>query len=399
MERDINDYTKKYLADDYEKVNVKYRRNKVLEILNTHKPKRILEVGCGEQSLFDFYDGWETFTIVEPSAEFCSLVKKSNKYSEKITVLNGFFGTPEITQKLSGGGYDCIVISFPSRIDGTKKVMMSNQLILNASLSRKNALAYSTNRTISYGRIASEYGEDYFIEGSKSKAAQMYDGKGSFYTIIESLRCNTSNGMVHGEVIDSVDSYSERVFLEELLKYCKETGVEVISKAKAYDVCFNHELQGGNLIYNPTFRNTAKEFLKDADFVPANPDGYVGDCYVSSVDGSNHLCTKGKTSYWHYGVPLGNLSYSVFCKGAGEITIYAIKNNTPCDYQDSDLMRLGSIKIDSEIPEDYSIDFEIPDNPETEYEQICGGFGEKIMGIEIVYSGGLTIEKIDLRKK
>ena len=288
---------------------------------------------------------------------------------------------------------------FPSKKDGVKKVMMSNQLVFNAFLSRKSALPYSTNRTVFYGNIADDYPKNFFKGGPKSKAAQMYDGKGSFYTIIEALRQNTSNGMVHGEVIDSVDSYSERVFLEELLKYCKQTGVEVISKAKAYDVCFNHSVQDGNLIYNPTFRNTAKEFLKDAERVPPNPDGYIGDCLVMSSDGKRRLCISGKTTYLHYGIPLGKIEYSVFAKGKGEISIYAIKNNTPVEHDDSDLLCFGRVSVNSNEGKTYLIDFDVPDNPETEYEQICGGLGEKIMGIKIVYSGGLEIEKVDLRKE
>lgn len=275
---------------------------------------------------------------------------------------------------------------------------MSKQLILNAALSRSSALPYSTNTFVSYDKIATEYPVEYFSTDSKSKAAQMYDGKGAFYTIIEALRQNTSNGMIHGEVIDSVDSYSERMFLEELLKYCKETGVEVISKAKAYDVCFNHSVQEGNLIYNPTFRNTAKEFLKDAESVPPNPDGYSGDCSVVSSDGKKMLCTNGKTTYLHYGIPLGKIRYSAFAKGKGEIFIYAIKNNTPVEHNDADLLCFGSLYINSNEEMTYLIDFDVPDNPETEYEQICGGLGEKIMGIKIVYSGNLEIEKIDLRK-
>ena len=303
------------------------------------------------------------------------------------------------TSVLYRGGYNLTHDTiFPSRNDGTQKTMMSNQLILNANLSRKNAITYSTNTYVSYDKIAFEYPEEFFINNSKTKAAQMYDGKGSFYTFLEKLRQNTSNGMIQGEVIDSSDTYSERVFLEELLRYCKETGVEVISKAKAYDVCFNHPVFEGNLIYNPDLINTAKEFLKDADNVPENPDGYIGDCKVCISNGLKSLNVSGKASYLHYGIPLGKIIYSASVIGHGNITIYAIKNNTLVDYVESDLIKLGKIEIKSSLPQNYSIDFLIPDNPETEYEQICGGLGEKIMGIKIVYSGELEVSDIYLKK-
>ena len=132
---------------------------------------------------------------------------------------------------------------------------------------------------------------------------------------------------------------------------------------------------------------------------PPNPDGYSGDCSVVSSDGKKILCTNGKTTYLHYGIPLGKIEYSAFAKGNGKISIYAIKNNTPVEHNDADLLCFGSLNINSNEEKTYLIDFDVPNNPETEYEQICGGLGEKIMGIKIVYSGELKIEKIDLKKK
>ncbi len=286
---------------------------------------------------------------------------------------------------------------YPSRVDGTDRVAMRQQLIYNAAFSRKDALSYSTNTYVSYSDIADEYPKEYF-SSRKSHATQMYDGKGSFYKTIEALRHNTSNGMVHGEVIDSEDTYSERVFLEELLKYCKKTGVEVISKAKAYDVCFNHALENGNLIYNPTLRNTAKEFLSDSECIPPNPDGYHGDCEVVLTKDKLCLKTNAETYYLHYGIPLGKIQYSAKAQGKGCIVFYAIKNNSPIELDNEKLEVLGKIEIDSVSENNYTLGFFIPDNPETEYEQICAGLGEKIMGIKIVYSGGLVVNGIDLRK-
>lgn len=104
-------YTREYLTDEYEKINVKYRREKVLEFLNNNKAKRILEIGCGTQSLFEFYKSFEQFTVVEPSSEFCAIVKKSPAFNENVHVINGFFGSDSVNSQLIGGGYDCIVIS------------------------------------------------------------------------------------------------------------------------------------------------------------------------------------------------------------------------------------------------------------------------------------------------
>lgn len=287
----------------------------------------------------------------------------------------------------------------PSRADGTPTTMMSKQLIMNASLSRRDALIYRTNSSVSYSAIATEYGEDFFEQNSdKNQATQMYELGGAFYTCIESLRHDTANGMVHGEVIDSEENYSVQVFLQSLLQYCQMTGVQVISKKEAYDICFGDVYQTGNLIYNPTFRNTVEEFIPDAENIPQNPDGYIGDCYVSEEQGNRILNINGDTSYLHYGIPLGDMKYQVIAKGQGNINIYAIKNSDNIELENDNLQLLNEIAVDSQSYEVYSGEFFIPDNPEREFEQICEGLGDKIMGIKIVYSGSLAVEDITLEK-
>jgi 2-polyprenyl-3-methyl-5-hydroxy-6-metoxy-1,4-benzoquinol methylase len=89
--RDIIKYTGDYLNDDFEKTQVIIRRNIILEILNEYKPRNILEIGCGMQSLFEFYHSFDSFTIIEPSDVFCNTAKKSPYYNNTIHIINGFF--------------------------------------------------------------------------------------------------------------------------------------------------------------------------------------------------------------------------------------------------------------------------------------------------------------------
>lgn len=289
---------------------------------------------------------------------------------------------------------------YPSRSDGLERPMMSKQLIYNASLSRENALVFSTNRSISYNDIAVAYDENFFDNTSnKSRAAQMYDDGGAFYTFIESVRRNTSNGMVHGEVIDSVDSASERIFLKEVLEYCQKTDVRVVSKKEAYEICFDRLVESGNLIYNATFRNTAKEFMPDAENVPDNPDGYTGNCRVEIENNNRVLVTDGTTEYLHYGIPLGNILYSAMIKGNGYIRIYSIKNSDSVKLDSEELDLLGEITVSSDTWSHYDLPFFIEDNPETDFEQVCNGWGNKIMGIKIEYSEGIRVKNIILEKQ
>ena len=107
--RDIDKYTKQYLNHNFEDKMVYYRRKKVLEILNKYQPKNILEVGCGIQSIFDFYMDYQTFTVVEPSDQFCKLIKQSEKYNSKINIINDFLENQ--IEHLKQNQYDFIILS------------------------------------------------------------------------------------------------------------------------------------------------------------------------------------------------------------------------------------------------------------------------------------------------
>lgn len=281
----------------------------------------------------------------------------------------------------------------PGRIDGQSTPAMRTQLIYNAFMSRKHALPYYTDRLLSYSTVAKEFTEDMFNTETPLEV-QMYDlnTTNSFYKAIENWRLNMSNGMIQGEVIDSVDSWSERTIFEHLLRYCVETGVEVISKAEAYDICFNHKLRTGNLIYNPRLRNTAKEFLPTATTVPTNPDGYTSGCSVEKDSaGCPVLTTTKNVTYKHLGIPTGcNITYSADVKGSGTITITTIRNNSTSE-------TVATLTAsDTSAFDKLTGTFYIEDADLTDYEQRCMGYGEKIMGIKIVYSSGLEIKNISL---
>ena len=285
---------------------------------------------------------------------------------------------------------------YPSKRDGLNAPAMKAQFYINEYLSKEDGILYPTNRTVHYLDVATAYPDSFFTSG-KSKGAQMYDVDGAFRNFIEALRHDTAHGMIHGEVIDSFDSDSMRVFFEEALRYCKAAGVEVITKAEAYDFCFHHRIEKGNLIYNPKLKNTAKAFFTDAENVPTNPDGYLGNCSVIEDVNGNILETVGETSYIHYGVPLGEIKYSAKAQGNGVISIYLIKCKSAEALTDLEL--LTSILVNSQdCFTEYVETSVIPDNILTVWSQSLEGRDNKIMGLKIVYSGGLQIKNIRLEK-
>lgn len=104
--RDIKSYQEQFIKDDFERVQEKYRKKKIVEQLNRYKPNSILEIGCGVDSICSYYGDENTiYCIVEPSKEFCDNVQAA----DNITVINGLF--EESVESLKDRQFDFIVLS------------------------------------------------------------------------------------------------------------------------------------------------------------------------------------------------------------------------------------------------------------------------------------------------
>lgn len=110
--RDILDYTLKYLEDDFEPVKVKYRRKRILMELKKYNLGRMLEVGCGDEPLFEYLrdDKYETFDIVEPGTEFVNIAKHKAESHKNVSIIQAFFNMEYAKSKCSNR-YDFIVCS------------------------------------------------------------------------------------------------------------------------------------------------------------------------------------------------------------------------------------------------------------------------------------------------
>jgi SAM-dependent methyltransferase len=95
MPIDIDDYSAKY-AEQYQRggfetVLVAVRRERVLQAMARYPHRRVLEVGCGLDPLFTSCDGWDEFTVVEPSAEFAGRARSLAAGRPRVRVIQAFF--------------------------------------------------------------------------------------------------------------------------------------------------------------------------------------------------------------------------------------------------------------------------------------------------------------------
>ena len=110
--RNIEEYAKDYVNDyDFENYQVKYRRRKILEIIEQYAPESLLEIGCGLSPIGEFCNGLKMYTVVEPSKYFCEIA--CQKFSNNAVrgmgyeVINDFFSSSLCMNK----NYDMIICS------------------------------------------------------------------------------------------------------------------------------------------------------------------------------------------------------------------------------------------------------------------------------------------------
>jgi hypothetical protein len=109
------------------------------------------------------------------------------------------------------------------------------------------------------------------------------------------------------------------------------------------------------------------------------------------------LDVSGSTRYYHFGIPIGNMKYSVKAKGVGNIQFRKIYNKTPYGYGVIGGTWMNQIAINSPSSfENYEYEFFIPDLPLTNSDAVCGQYGDKIIGISIVYSSDIQVKDIKL---
>ena len=258
-------------------------------------------------------------------------------------------------------------VRYPSLLDGNEKPEMLHIMHRNAKYSKLDALTYYGERTILVGDV---------VEA------------------INRMRHRMASGVIANAVWDSTDDENDIEFWKQILAYCHRTGVKVITKSEAFDICYNHKIEAGNLISNSEFRNTLKEFKPNCN--DSNPDGYIGDCYTKERTGHTELCINGITKYSHYGIPIGCIEYKVMARGKGRVDFYAIRNKTQFNHEDE---LITSLKICSNEYKEEKIDFFIQDASLTDYECQYEGYGEKICGIRIVYIGTMEVYHIQMIKK
>ena len=107
--RDLKKYTSDYINMPFEDEQLKFRRNKVIEIISNYKPKNILEIGSGMDSIVNHYNDFSSFTIVEPSKKFYEKAIQDNSAKNNDYIFNDYL--EKYCIKNSVKKFDFIIVS------------------------------------------------------------------------------------------------------------------------------------------------------------------------------------------------------------------------------------------------------------------------------------------------
>ena len=89
----INEYQQHYDALPFEETMAAIRKKMLKTFLEKYMPANIVEVGCGNESVTDFFTNYKHAVVVEPAEAFYNrLVERhAHEASEKNTFINDFF--------------------------------------------------------------------------------------------------------------------------------------------------------------------------------------------------------------------------------------------------------------------------------------------------------------------
>jgi SAM-dependent methyltransferase len=107
--RSIAAYERAYLASDFEPVQARMRKRMLLTLLERLMPRRILEVGCGSESLYTHWPNFDSFLVVEPGTGFAEKARRNAVGDTRIAIIEDFVETA--APKLAGEVFDLILVS------------------------------------------------------------------------------------------------------------------------------------------------------------------------------------------------------------------------------------------------------------------------------------------------
>lgn len=106
--QEIAAYEHAYTASDFEVIQAKYRKRLLLELLNEQAPSKLLEVGCGLDTIANAWGNFSSLEIVEPGQLFADKARQDTQHLPNVKVIEAFL---EDASASLTADYDLILLS------------------------------------------------------------------------------------------------------------------------------------------------------------------------------------------------------------------------------------------------------------------------------------------------
>lgn len=126
------------------------RANYVYNTVFFHPHKHILDIGSGPYAGFLKFNGWETYTVVEPIPEFCDILTSNAIGKPGIKIINSTLEEAGLPNKT----YDCVLLSSVLHLVKDDVAFLN---IVHDVCSEKNIVHVNTPNKQSLHRILGQY--------------------------------------------------------------------------------------------------------------------------------------------------------------------------------------------------------------------------------------------------
>jgi len=235
---DQNDYQLNYQSLSFENKLRKFRMDHLVQFIKSVKSNSILEIGCGNDPLFGYYDQFDKMDIVEPGNLFFENTKNKINGDPRISISNS---TIEDAVKQLNNSYDIIVIGgFLHEIDNPEEVL---SLIKRIAAEETIVITFVPNADSFHRILALESGlikTNYeFSENDKKFGRRTVFNMNSFSELFENegfsiLKVDTYFIKPFSHEQMKLDVFTEEILegLNKMTNYIPNMGCEIFLAAK-----------------------------------------------------------------------------------------------------------------------------------------------------------------------
>ncbi len=107
--RDIAAYEAAYEKSDFEVVQAEMRKRIVVSLIERTKARRILEVGCGADAIFNHLKNFDSCVVVEPGSRFAEKARSDASGDPRVEIIQGLL--EDISDQLANRAFDLVLVS------------------------------------------------------------------------------------------------------------------------------------------------------------------------------------------------------------------------------------------------------------------------------------------------